>query len=67
MINAKAAPRGFVRAGEANYVIGAEDSARIQIWKLWLCLMMPLCHVYSGTGLRVGGAAVAKLALPGWS
>ena len=52
------------RSGAPIYGISAEDSTRIQIWRLWMVLMMPLNHVHHELS-RMNGRLLTA-ANPAW-
>lgn len=47
------------------YPLSDADSRRIQIWRLWMVLLMPLNHIYT-TPNRTGGTVSAAFFEPDW-
>lgn len=64
-MTARTAPTPPSPSGPAIYSIGADDSERIQLWRLWMTFFMPLRHVYS-TATRINGADIDGMVEPAW-
>lgn len=47
------------------YAISAEESTRINVWRVWLALLVLFAHA-STDAVRIGGESVASLVIPGW-
>ena len=53
------------RGATPIYTISPEESTRINVWKLWLALLVLFAHA-STDAVRIGGASTASLVIPGW-